>query len=164
VTAANTISLPFLSSYHAAPSSRELAIRWIGLLEQERPSMVIDPALGMYAAWKASDLITHTLPPGHVASNGEWPTDSLRRMGVWIPEWWPAGSNPCESIVYNARNFDRVFELIYNSPAHRSHVLGEVDFYREQSRIAAVWAVNEPREPEEWWTIAVLVSLPAVTG
>lgn len=124
--------------------------------------MEMDDHLMMYAAWRVSDILTHTDPPSHKASNGLWTNDNMRRMGVWLPPWYQTGdeANNCESIAWNSKTPERAIERLLESPLHRAHVLATEWTYYEQILIGAAWGVNTERTGDQWWTCCLLVSAP----
>ena len=104
--------------------------------EQQRDAMVLDPILCIVARKHATDMAKRNYF-GHTNPDGQGPNFLVRRAGYVLPSYYDrsrAGNN-IESIGMSTGSPQSVTSLWLRSNDHRPHVLGELDFYQQQSAI-----------------------------
>ena len=108
---------------------------------QRRSSLGTCAQLEAAAEWKAQDIVTHGYW-AHQAANGEWPNATVRRFGCNLPSEYGSNWNGCESLVAGSPDAVVMFAALAESPAHRVHLFGEVDFYRMQTHVGVAMATG----------------------
>ena len=108
---------------------------------QQRPSFGTCAQLEAAAAWKAQDIVTHGYW-AHQAANGEWPNATVRRFGCNLPTEYGNTWNGVESLVAGSPDAVVMFGALAESPSHRVHLFGEVDFYRMQTHVGVACAAG----------------------
>lgn len=107
---------------------------------QQRTQLVCNPALVKAAQARAVGLATAD-PWSHVDAVGVWPNTYARNAGCKLPSFYGTGNN-IESLTAGAADADKAFESLTNglSAAHRKHIFGETDFFREQTQVGIGYA------------------------
>jgi len=125
---------------------------------QQRGSVTLDPILCLVARQRAADMarrnyFSHTNPDGQGANY------LVRREGYQLPPHYdPSRSgNNIESLAMATGGAGEIFALWLGSSAHRTHVLGEAAFYREQLSVG-VGVARSPRPP--YYKYYVFLSAP----
>lgn len=124
----------------ASASEVELACLIINHAEQQRPQMYYDPVLGAVARARAEDMAAygyyggedHGLPyPPHVDRHGYGPNHYLCEAGYRADLYCSSDpfANNVESIAFGPETAAGVLTLWYNSPLHKRHLLGEVEYF-----------------------------------
>ncbi len=102
--------------------------------DQGRPTMSCHPILAQVARERALDMGVRNYF-SHVNPDGFGPNYLVRQAGYELPSWW--GTDPelnyIESIAGGYQTPEEAWNAWLNSPAHRRHVLGEIDFFAEQT-------------------------------
>ena len=129
---------------------------------QQRVSITLDPILCLVARQRAADMakrdyFSHTNPDGFGANY------LVRREGYVLPTYYDASlsGNNIESLGMGIGGAGEIFSLWLGSPAHRTHVLGEGAFYREQRSIG-VGVFRSSRPP--FYKYFVMLSAPTTTA
>jgi len=109
--------------------------------DQGRTSMVYDPYLHLVARAKALDLGRRGYF-AHVDPDGYGPNEVIRMTGYQLPSHYSSGlsGNNVESLSAGRAAAEDAFVSWMNSPGHRRHVLGEIDFYRGQTHYGVGYA------------------------
>ena len=99
---------------------------------QQRLNPVCDARLVLAAQYRADDMVKrqyfgHFDPDGHGANY--W----VSHFGCKLPDYYPANSNNVESIALNYPTYGETWAALLLSKYHRIHVLGLIDFYKEQT-------------------------------
>jgi uncharacterized protein YkwD len=100
---------------------------------QQRPSLTCDPVLAEVARARAQDMVDRHYF-GHTNPDGYGPNYLVTQAGYVLPGYYstaPDGNN-IESIAAGYRSAGAAWEGWMGSPAHRTHLLGEIDFFAEQ--------------------------------
>lgn len=101
--------------------------------DQRRPTMSYHPVLGSIARMRADDLALHEWPESHIDSHGYGPNHYICQAG-YKAEFCPAGEadNSIESL---SGGLDTELVLLgwLNSPSHKTHVLGEHEYFAGQT-------------------------------
>lgn len=98
---------------------------------QRRIAMYQNVILWAAAQKKADDMAQKNYF-GHTSPSGLTANELVRGMGYELPDWYRAKDNNVESISVGGGKPETVAIAWLNSPGHRVHVYGEIDFYREQ--------------------------------
>jgi hypothetical protein len=116
------------------PEEIEMAGRIANHEEQRRSAMVYHPTLNVVARARALDLGRRNYF-SHIDPDGYGPNYAVRLADYRLPESWsPDKENNCiESIVAGYATVAEAFEALLESRAHRRHILGKTDFFREQT-------------------------------
>lgn len=103
---------------------------------QQRDPMTLDPILCIVARKRAADMasrhyFSHTNPDGFGANS------LIRRAGYVLPSYYDLSrsGNNVESIGMSTGSPQSVVSLWLQSSDHRPHILGELDFYQQQSSV-----------------------------
>jgi hypothetical protein len=119
-------ALPCASTWQA----EEIASLAINHPGQGRPNMNCHPILDQVAHERALDMGVRNYF-SHVNPDGHGPNYLVRQAGYKLPSWW--GTDPelnyIESIAGGYQTAGAAWNAWLGSPAHRRHVLGEIDFY-----------------------------------
>lgn len=126
--------------------------------EQQRIGMRLDPILCKVARQRAADMarrnyFAHVNPDGHGANY------LVRRAGFTLPAEYnstPSGNN-IESLAMSTGRPREIANLWLKSPAHRMHILGEIDFYKRQTAVG-VGMFRSSRPP--YYKYYVFLSAP----
>ena len=126
--------------------------------DQQRATLVCDPILAQVARARARDMalrgyFSHTNP------DGEGPNLLVRRAGYSLPSWYSTSrnANNIESIGGGHTSANAVWQGWLNSSAHRTHLLGENDFYASQEAYGIGYYFNPDSPLKHYW---VFISAP----
>lgn len=108
---------------------------------QRRPSLGTCAQLEAAAEWKAADIVANGYW-AHQAHGGEWPNATARRFGCNLPAEYGNTWNGVESLVAGSPDAAVMFNALAESPSHRVHLFGEVDFYRMQTHVGVAMATG----------------------
>ncbi len=135
--------LAFSTGFAITPDSVELQIGEMAEqhASQQRPELVRDPILNLVARAKALDLGERGYF-AHVDPDGYGPNKAASLAGYELPAWWGDANdlNYIESIAAGYADAASAFNGWMNSPGHRRHVLGETDFFAQQTRYGVGYA------------------------
>lgn len=135
--------LTFSGAFAITPNSVELQIAEMAKnhSSQQRSEMVYDPILNMVARAKALDLGERGYF-AHVDPDGYGPNKAASLAGYELPAWWGDANNLnyIESIAAGYADASSAFSGWMNSSGHRRHVLGEIDFFAQQTRYGIGYA------------------------
>ena len=145
-----------------ASEEQQLANRLVRDHGQHRDSrrMVLDPVLTALARTRAADMakrhyFSHTDPDG----NG--PNVLARSAGYALPSSWcrSRAENFIESIGAGQATAEAAWEAWMHSPMHRTHLLAQSSFYRDQTNFG-IGFYSDPASPyRNYWV--VLTAPPA---
>lgn len=137
------------------PNGQEIDIanRMAGASGQQRASLQFDPILAQVARERAMDLaqrryFSHTNPDGHGVNY------LVRKMGYALPDWYPADGNNLESIAAGRATAGTTWSDWMGSPDHKTHLLGEEDFFAEQTAYG-VGYYEEPNAPYHYYWVVL---------
>lgn len=88
----------------------------------------------------------------HVDPDGHGPNWYARWNGYKLPDWygrWDKDNN-IESLGLNYQTPEEVWQGWLDSPHHRVHVLGELDFYADQTQVGIGFARGSEPYPVYW--------------
>ena len=125
---------------------------------QQRETVKLDPILCIDARKRAADM-AHRNYFSHIDPSGQGPNLVARRAGFEFPPYYDSSrsGNNIESIGMATSGPNEVFSQWLQSSFHRSHVLGEHDFYLEQSAVG-VGVYRSPKAP--YYKYIVFLSAP----
>ncbi|MEW9796989.1 CAP domain-containing protein [Alteromonas sp. CYL-A6] len=129
--------------------ARELAKLIITDLQQQRAQIHCHPVLTRAAAEKAVVMAKHELVAHFLGGS---PNSRLREAGLSLPDYYgSAMSNQVEAIAGGYKSAGQVWNAFKKSHDHRQHLLGEIDFYREQNQLG-IGFYKDPASPyvEHW--------------
>ncbi len=119
-------------------SSDELSLfkRIAANSEQQRDAMTLDPILCIVARKHAADMAKRNYF-AHTNPDGQGPNFLISRAGYVLPSYYDSsrGGNNIESIGMSTGSPQSVLAPWLRSSGHRPHILGELDFYQQQSSI-----------------------------
>lgn len=125
---------------------RELLNRILLADWQQRKHPQVNLLLMKAAQKKADDMVAKNYF-GHTSPDGITANENVRSVGFVLPDWYPEEGNNVESIAIGHSNPASVVQGWLNSPNHRVHVAGEIDFYRNQNQVGVGMAVNKEERP-----------------
>ena len=113
---------------------------------QQRDTMKLDPILCIVARQRGADMarrhyFSHTTPDGKGANF------LIGQAGYVLPSYYDLSrsGNNIESIGMSPGSPKQMVSLWLHSPAHRDHVLGELDFFQQQTSIGVgVYRSSKP--------------------
>lgn len=124
---------------------------------QQRDRCVWHPVLAKVAKAKAQDMADkHYFD--HVDRNGKGTNWWVKRAGYRLPDWYhqhDAASNveSINRVTGGEGHAIDVWNVWMNSPGHRTHILGESDFFRDQTNIGiGVATTVEDGKPVHYWS------------
>ena len=125
---------------------------------QGRPTMDCHPILAQVARERALDMGVRDYF-SHVNPDGYGPNYLVRQAGYRLPSWWKTDPelNYIESIAGGYPTAGEAWNAWLGSPAHRRHVLGEIDFFAEQTNYGIGYAFVLGSEYGHYW---VFISAP----
>lgn len=100
---------------------------------QERKGIVWNAIVASVARARCLDMAMRNYF-GHVDPDGMGPNCHVCLAGFSMPEVYTLflDANYIESIAAGQTSSTLAFEALMNSPSHRKHIMGEIDFYRGQ--------------------------------
>ena len=137
----------------------EIAHRLAETSGQRREFLQFDPILAQVARERAMDLakrryFSHTNPDGHGANY------LVRKAGYVLPDWYPGDGNNLESIAAGGSTASVTWSDWMGSPDHKKHLLGEIDFFAEQTSYG-VGYYEDPSAPYRYyWVVLTAPPLP----
>jgi uncharacterized protein YkwD len=91
----------------------------------------------------------------HTSPTGQTVNEFIESRGYRLPDWYPDQGNSCESLRLGPNDINSTINAWLKSPGHRVHVVGENDFFRDQTAIG----VGLSEDPDGG-TISVFMSAP----
>ena len=121
--------------------------------EQQRDTLRCNPILVEAAKQK----VMRMLEWGMVRHNlGGSPNSHLRDLGYKLPRYYGgAFSNQVEALAGGFKDAEQVWKAFKSSEEHRQHLLGEVDFYREQDEIGVAFVKEWDSPHVEYWVVYI---------
>lgn len=129
---------------------------------QERPAMNCHAILSQVAHERALDMGRNEYF-SHINLDGYGPNYLVAQAGYNLPSWWPDSptENYIESIAAGYTSAEEAWNAWLNSKNHRVHVLGENDFWAEQTNYGMGYAYVEGSPYGHYW---VFISAPPQAG
>lgn len=120
-------------------------------IKQQRPNIRCNDILKNAALDKAKLMLER----GLVAHNlGGSPNNLLREAGYQLPDYYGSSfSNQVEAIAGGYEDAETVWFAFKNSDSHRSHLLAEIDFYREQDELGVAFISKWQSPHVEYWVV-----------
>lgn len=82
------------------------------------------------------------------------PNQNLRDVNYQLPDYYGgAMSNQVEAIAGGYSDAEDVWDGFKNSFGHRQHLLGEIDFYREQDELGVAFVKKWESPHVEYWAV-----------
>lgn len=121
---------------------------------QQRDFMACNPILAQVARDRARDMAVRDYF-GHTNPDGIGPNTLVRAAGYNLPSFYAssADGNNIESIAAGYRSAEEAFEGWLNSPGHRVHMLGEMDFYKDQVEFGVGYYYSENSTYKHYWVL-----------
>lgn len=119
---------------------------------QERPEMRCNNILSEVAHERAMDMGQNGYF-SHVNLDGYGPNFLVEQAGYELPEWWSDSPtlNYIESIAAGYATADEAWNAWIKSNSHRTHVLGENDFWAEQTNYGMGYIYIEGSPFGHYW-------------
>ncbi|GLP97717.1 hypothetical protein [Paraferrimonas sedimenticola] len=152
------ILAPILMAYSAtavacgnSPQAKALAEFIIKDPQQQRDSIICDPRLVSAAAQKAQQMAS----AGLVAHNlGVSPNTFVEEAGFDLPYYYAPGGNQVEAIAGGYPSAEEVWAGFKKSTSgHKEHLLGTLDFYREQDRLGVGYFYDWDTPHIQYWVV-----------
>jgi uncharacterized protein YkwD len=147
---ANPIANPTACSLNA--QEQAVASLAINHPDQGRKTLDCHPILARVARERALDMgkrgyFSHTNPDGY------GPNYLVRQAGYQLPSWWSSEptTNYIESIAGGYPTPEAAWQAWLNSPGHRRHVLGENEFWAEQTNYGIGYAYVAGSPYRHYW-------------
>lgn len=120
--------------------------------KQNRKSIRCNKLLTDIAVAKASKMLEFGLV---VHNLGGSPNDRLMEAGYQLPKYYGSGfnSNQVEAIAGGYETAKDVWRGFKSSTAHRTHLLGEHEFYQEQDEIGVALVTDWHSPHVEYWVV-----------
>lgn len=106
---------------------------------QQRVGMVLDARLAKAIQLHCEDCLRRGYF-SHESPEGVWSNKRVRLAGYGLPNWYADDANYVESLGGGYETAEKVWASWLLSPTHRKHVLGEVQFYRDQTFVGVGFA------------------------
>lgn len=132
----------------------EMAAEFVSAAAQRRSVMNCNPTLSAVARARAQDMANRHYF-GHVNPDGIGPDYLAEQAGYNLPDYYGVtrSSNHVESIaaggIYPTAN--DAWTVLLTSESHRVHLLGERDFFREQSEYGVGYAYRKDSRYRHFW-------------
>lgn len=136
-----------------SPVASQLAFLFITDPGQKRVNPHCDNRLVRAAQFRADDMVNRQYF-SHITNGSLSPNEVARLYGCNLPDDYQLFDNQIESIALNQPDASSVWRDWKNSPGHRTHVLGEIDFFREQTSYGFATASSA------WGTVYVVETTP----
>lgn len=122
--------------------------------EQRRGEIVCHPLLLQVARARATDMGRRNYF-GHTDPDGDGPNRKVTSAGYALPGWYPAerDANSIESIGGGRASAASQWQGWLDSPGHRTHVLGLIDFYAQQTQIGIGHVVVPGSNFGNYWVL-----------
>lgn len=134
--------------------ARALAALIMADSEQRRPRLVCNPVLTRVAEQKALEMAEKGMVT-HFASNVGANT-RLRQAGYRLPDTYPSFyENQVEAVAGGYSTPDEVWREFKGSTVHRTHLLGEQPFFREQDEIGVAFVRKWESPHVEYWAVYI---------
>ena len=165
-TATRKVFLPLITSQESAEarspavilSEQEAAVEQLLLNEpgQLHPSLKLNPTLVEQARRKAQDMADR-MYFDHIDPDGFGENYWVRKAGYALPDYYGTSNdaNNIESIGAGYGDAEAVWNAWMGSTGHRSHLLGEHVFYREQYEYGIGFAHKENGSFGYYWVILI---------
>ncbi len=137
IATAAVMTLPAEGQIHRINSDETVLFKKISHLSgQQRSSMNLDPILCLVARQRGADMARRHYF-GHTTPDGKGANYLIGQAGYLLPSYYDLSrsGNNIESIGMSPGPAKQMVALWLNSSAHRSHVLGELEFFREQTSV-----------------------------
>lgn len=125
---------------------------------QKREKAALDPILCKVARERAADMARKGYF-AHVNPQGLGANYLVRRAGFLLPSYYEGSKsgNNIESLAMTTGDARQAYGLWIHSGGHRGHVLGELEFYKQQTSMG-VGVFRSPQAP--YYKYFVLISAP----
>jgi uncharacterized protein YkwD len=119
---------------------------------QKRSSLNCNGILARVARARAEDMATRGYF-SHTNPDGFGPNYLVRQAGHSLPAWWPTGNaeNYIESIAAGLASPQATFQWWLGSSQHRQAILGETQFYADQTNYGIGYIAGGPRR--YYWVV-----------
>lgn len=119
--------------------------------QQQRFEIVCHPLLAQAAEDKARTMADYGLVRHNLGGS---PNSRLLEIGFPLPDHYSGlMGNQVEAIAGGYSSPKDVWKAFKNSPQHRQHLLGEIDFYREQQYMGVGFYLDPTAPHVEYWTV-----------
>ena len=120
--------------------------------EQKRTFIRCNKILTKAAEAKAKKMAEFGLV---VHNLGGSPNSRLRNVHYELPDYYGNNfnSNQVEAIAGGYSNAETVWDAFKRSKAHRTHLLGDIDFYKEQDEIGVAFIKKWESPHVEYWVV-----------
>lgn len=145
------------------PNAQETAVAALLTTDagQQRPALVWSDTLATVARNRALDMaarnyFAHTNPDGYAAN---W---LVQQAGYALPSWWgtaPA-ANYIESISAGYTTASAAWSGWMASSGHKTHLLGQTEFYRGQTCYGVGYAYNPQSTYKHYWVVITAPPTP----
>lgn len=124
--------------------------------DQKHKVLVENKILTQLAQQRANDLATRNYI-AHVDLNGIGPNHHATCLGYKFPSYYghELTDNNIESIEAGSESAQDAFTNLINEIYHRQHLLGEIDFYAEQTEFGIARAYNQFSDFKYYWVIEI---------
>ena len=155
----------FFSTARAwVPNAQELEIaqRMKSASGQHRAFLAVDPILSQVARERAADMarrhyFDHIDPDGHGANY------LVRTAGYVLPAGYPGDGNNLESIAAGGSTASTTWSDWMGSPDHKRHLLGEIDFFAEQTSYGVGYYEDAGAPYRFYWVVITAPAMPRST-
>ncbi|HZJ17183.1 MAG TPA: CAP domain-containing protein [Chthoniobacteraceae bacterium] len=131
---------------------RDIAERMADAPGQRRPFLTYDPILSRVARERAMDMaqrryFDHINPDGHGANY------LVRQAGYILPSSYPSDGNNLESIAAGYPTAMAAWSGWMDSPDHKRHLLGEIDFFAGQTSYGIGYYEDSSSPYRTYWVV-----------
>lgn len=124
-------AIPATDACGQTTEAQQLAFLFTSDQEQRRVHPHCDSRLVQAAQYRANDMVNEQYF-AHISPSGDSPNAVARRFGCKLPDYYETQGNQIESIGLNLASAQAEWDAWKSSPGHRMHVLGELDFWKQQ--------------------------------
>lgn len=142
-----------ISSCGVNTQAKQLAQLIINSNHQQREELICDKQLANIAYLKAQELakadkIQHNI-------NNITPNEFVTQRGIKLPTVYLVLGNQVEAIQGGSKTAKQAYEAFLASEQHKAHLMGENEFYKEQSHIGVGFFIDKSKQYEYYWVVYV---------
>ena len=142
-----------MSSCGVNKQAKQLAQLIINSKHQQREELTCDKQLANIAYLKAQELakadkIQHNI-------DNITPNEFVTQRGIKLPAVYLVLGNQVEAIQGGTKTAKQAYDSFLNSEQHKAHLLGENEFYKQQTHMGVGFFFDKNKQYEYYWVVYV---------
>jgi uncharacterized protein YkwD len=120
---------------------------------QQRSNLICNSQLAAAASQKArvmaeKEKVLHNL-------NNTSPNELLKNNGIVLPLYYAKIGNQVESVLGGMQTAEESYQLFMTSETHKKHLLGENNFYQQQTQIGVGYYFDKKTKHMDYWVVYI---------